>query len=165
MMPKLTSRLEYSFTKLVCTELISWCRYMNRAWEKKLSYMNKWHWTAFCSVAYCWVDQEWYVDFWRTLSAGEFEEWESLLRLLQQVSLDDECIDSVIWVLDKKGQFSTKSLYRFLSDRGFWRGYHSFGCTSWFSNRHARSNDPGSNASTQFRGELVLKRSFSYFWE
>ena len=28
------------------------------------------------------------------------------------------------------------------------------------SNRHARSNDPGSNASTQFTGELVLKRSF-----
>ena len=46
-----------------CTELISWCRYMNRAWEKKLSYMNKWHWTAFCSVAYCWVDQECMLTF------------------------------------------------------------------------------------------------------
>jgi hypothetical protein len=73
----------------------------------------------FCSVADCWVDQEWYVDFRRTLSSGEFEEWESLLRLLQQVCLNDDCIDSVIWVLDKKGQFSTKSLYRFLSNRGF----------------------------------------------
>ena len=30
-------------------------------------------------------------------------------------------------------------------------------------NRYARSNDLSSNASTQFRGELVLKRSFSYF--
>jgi len=51
----------------------------------------------------------------RFLSLGEFEEWESLFSLLQQVSLNNDHIDSVIWALDSKGHFSTKSLYRFLS--------------------------------------------------
>jgi hypothetical protein len=67
----------------------------------------------YCSVADCWVDAEWYVDFRRALSIGEFENWGSLLSLVQQVYLNDDCIDSVTWTLENKGHFSTKSLYKF----------------------------------------------------
>jgi hypothetical protein len=38
--------------------------------------------------------------------------------MLNDCSLIDNRADSVLWALDKKNQFTTKSMYRFLTDRG-----------------------------------------------
>lgn len=68
-------------------------------------------------VADCWEDNEWFVDFKRALSVQEFDRWRELISVLGEVSLSNES-DIVLWVLDKTKTFSTKSLYRFISDRG-----------------------------------------------
>jgi len=49
---------------------------------------------------------------------SEFGNWGKLLNHLQQISLDPNTNDSAIWAPEKKG-YTTKFLYRFLSNRGF----------------------------------------------
>lgn len=71
------------------------------------------------AVADCWDEGEWFVDFRRALSVREFESWEKLHNLLLQITLEPDCNDVVTWALDKKGLYTTKSLYMFLSNRGF----------------------------------------------
>jgi hypothetical protein len=71
-----------------------------------------------CCVSDCWVDGEWTMDFKRSLTVQEFNRWLNLKYKLQAVTLSHESNDSVSWALEKKGYFSTRSLYRFLTDRG-----------------------------------------------
>jgi len=71
----------------------------------------------YSTVSDCWVNQEWFIDFHRALSSEEFQRWTMLYDELQHVSIDDNP-DTVFWALDKSKSFTTKSLYRFLSNRG-----------------------------------------------
>jgi len=71
-----------------------------------------------CFVNECWVDDTWWVDFKRSLSVYDHERWLGLLHTLNDCALTDNKADCVQWALDKKKQFTTKSLYRFLTDRG-----------------------------------------------
>ena len=48
----------------------------------------------------------------------EFNRWSELENILQGVSLVPDQSDSVKWVLESKGNFTTKSLYRFITNRG-----------------------------------------------
>jgi hypothetical protein len=69
-------------------------------------------------VADHWVEDEWTVDFRRSLSVRDFDRWIELKGELDTVVLEEENTDLVIWGLEKKGFFSTKSLYRFITDGG-----------------------------------------------
>jgi hypothetical protein len=69
-------------------------------------------------VADHWVEDEWTVDFMRSLSVKDFDRWIELKGELDTVVLEEENTDLVIWGLEKKGFFSTKSLYRFITDGG-----------------------------------------------
>jgi hypothetical protein len=53
------------------------------------------------------------LSFNRSFGPGEGEEWGDLLSLLGQVDLSE-----VVWMLDKCGKFTTKSLYKFLLNPG-----------------------------------------------
>jgi hypothetical protein len=55
-----------------------------------------------CSVADCSFGEDWYMNFRRTLSLREFENWAKLYKELQQVSLESNSIDFVSWALDKR---------------------------------------------------------------
>jgi hypothetical protein len=71
-----------------------------------------------CTVFECWVDQDWFIDFRRSLSSIEFQRWTLLYDELQHIALEEHSIDLVFWALDQTKLFTTKSLYRFLSSRG-----------------------------------------------
>jgi len=58
------------------------------------------------------------MDFKRSLSVQEHNRWTELKTILQGVNLVPDCSDSVKWALESKGYFTTKSLYRFLTNRG-----------------------------------------------
>jgi hypothetical protein len=58
------------------------------------------------------------MDFRRSLTTQSYNSWLGLLDLLQDCALTDNKADCVLWALDRKNQFSTKSLHRFLTDRG-----------------------------------------------
>jgi hypothetical protein len=66
------------------------------------------------TVSDCWGDEEWDIDFRRTFGAEEVAEWEQLLLKLGGVQLND-LPDKTIWRLEKKGIYTTKSMYRFLT--------------------------------------------------
>jgi hypothetical protein len=51
------------------------------------------------------------------LFVQNYDRWLELKDTLSTFTLTDNQ-DSVIWVLDKSRKFTTKSLYRFLTDRG-----------------------------------------------
>ena len=69
-------------------------------------------------VADHWVEDERTVDFRRSLSVRDFHRWIELKGELDSVVLEEENADLVFWGLEKKGFFSTKSLYRFITDGG-----------------------------------------------
>lgn len=71
-----------------------------------------------CYVADCWDEGSWVMDFRRTLSLQEYNSWLGLLDDLKDSALTDNKADVVVWALERKMIFSTKSLYRFLTDRG-----------------------------------------------
>jgi hypothetical protein len=70
------------------------------------------------TVSDCWVDDEWWVVFRRALSVTEFERWSELKGELEKITVDSDNRDVVSWGLENKGIFTTKSLYRFLTDGG-----------------------------------------------
>lgn len=57
------------------------------------------------------------MDFKRSLICQEYESWLGMQECLHDVLLTGNK-DVVIWGLNRKNQFTTKSLYRFLTDRG-----------------------------------------------
>lgn len=69
------------------------------------------------SVADCVDEGQWEVEFRRTLSVGEYNRWLNLLNELQEINLSSDQ-DYVFWALESNKTFSTKSLYRFLTDSG-----------------------------------------------
>lgn len=71
-----------------------------------------------CCEADCWEEGLWVVDLKRSLSIQEYNMWLGLLEILNDIALTNNKADFVLWVLDKKQQFTTKSLYLFLTDRG-----------------------------------------------
>ena len=71
-----------------------------------------------CTISDCSEEGGWFVDFRRTLSVQELNSWHKLLEELMGVSLQEETSDSVFWAFEKNKQFSTRSLYRFLTNRG-----------------------------------------------
>lgn len=58
------------------------------------------------------------MDFKRALSLREFEMWKKLQGELNEVSLGLDSTDFVLWALEKKGHYSSKFLYIFLTDGG-----------------------------------------------
>jgi len=52
------------------------------------------------------------------LTPRENVNWKELLSLLQNVVLVQDLRDDVTWALDGSKSFTTKSLYRFLTQRG-----------------------------------------------
>jgi len=67
-------------------------------------------------VGDCW-NQEWDVSFRRTFGTGEVREWNRLLQKLDGVLLSDQT-EQVSWKLEKKGMYTTKSMYRFITFGG-----------------------------------------------
>lgn len=71
-----------------------------------------------CAVAECWEVGDWFVDFQRSLSCQEFERWLDLKAKLEAYTLDPNNADDISWGLEAKGIFTTRSLYRFILNRG-----------------------------------------------
>lgn len=71
-----------------------------------------------CLVSECFSQGEWVMDFKRTLTPNEYESWGMLRDILDDHSIDPEIGHSVIWALEKKGAYSTKFLYRFITNGG-----------------------------------------------
>jgi hypothetical protein len=71
-----------------------------------------------CFVSDCWRDDSWGMNFKRSLTVQEYNSWLGLLDELNDITLTDNKADKVMWALDKKLAYTTKSLYRFLTDRG-----------------------------------------------
>lgn len=70
-----------------------------------------------CLVSECWKDGEWTVDFKRSLSLTEADQWGELVNRLDQVQINGNR-DKVSWVLEKLGKYTSSSMYRFMSHRG-----------------------------------------------
>ncbi|WVZ86459.1 hypothetical protein U9M48_033230 [Paspalum notatum var. saurae] len=72
------------------------------------------------SVASCFEDRDWDIQFWRSLGETDFGSWQEMMNLLQKVQSSEEVEDRVIWELDRSKSFTTKSLYGFITDRRTW---------------------------------------------
>ena len=51
------------------------------------------------SVADSWVEDEWFIEFKRSLSGQEYERWSDLKGELNSITLDSDHHDIVIWGL------------------------------------------------------------------
>jgi hypothetical protein len=71
-----------------------------------------------CSAFECWDEEDWDMEFRRSLSVQEYNSWLDLTISLQGCKPEGEANDIVSWALEPRNHFSTKSLYRFLTDRG-----------------------------------------------
>ena len=69
------------------------------------------------TIAEYWAGGEWIIPFRRTFGADDLVAWEQLLDKLRGVRLQGSK-DYPIWILEKSGSYSTRSMYRFLSHRG-----------------------------------------------
>jgi hypothetical protein len=69
-------------------------------------------------VADCGSTDGWEVGFRRTLTVNEMEQRDALFAILQGVTLDSTGRDEVSWAFEKSKNFTTKSLYRFITHRG-----------------------------------------------
>ena len=70
-----------------------------------------------CLVSDCWVEGEWRIELRRSLDMAELLQWEQLLHTLNQKIISDAS-DQVSCVLERSGSYSTRSMYRLLSDGG-----------------------------------------------
>lgn len=77
-------------------------------------------------VSDCLEDGSWNLDFTRTLTTSEFDEWMDMCSELQGYTCSQG--DVVSWALDNSHQFTTKSLYRFRTDGGISKNIH---CIIW----------------------------------
>lgn len=68
-------------------------------------------------VSECWANNEWEVQFRRSLTARDLLQWDEMMLKLQNIQLNDN-EDEVAWALNKSRRFTTKSLYRFLTFEG-----------------------------------------------
>jgi hypothetical protein len=56
----------------------------------------------------------WQLEFRRMMGLEELDEWEDLMKALEEVNLNQE-EDKISWGLSANKIFSTSSLYRFLT--------------------------------------------------
>jgi hypothetical protein len=68
------------------------------------------------SVAKC-AESNWELHFRRMLGDAEFSEWTEMQGVLRGVTLSDRD-DEISWGLTANKQFSTRTLYRFLTNGG-----------------------------------------------
>ena len=73
--------------------------------------------TRSATIAEYWAGGEWIIPFRRTFGADDLVAWEQLMDKLRGVRLQGSK-DYPIWILEKSGCYSTRSMYRFLSHRG-----------------------------------------------
>lgn len=66
------------------------------------------------------------MDFKRSLNNVEYDSWNGLLGSINDIALTDNKADIVGWGLQKSRKFTTKSLYRFITDRGVYSRMASF---------------------------------------
>lgn len=59
------------------------------------------------------------MDFKRSLSPLEFNKWLTLKDMLDNFAMNRDERDKVLWGLDPKGVFTTRSLYNFKLSGGF----------------------------------------------
>ena len=59
----------------------------------------------------------WNINFKRSFSRNDMENWELILDMIQFTFLSDQK-DRVRWAFEKKGEFSVKSMYRWLAYGG-----------------------------------------------
>lgn len=57
------------------------------------------------------------MDFRRPLSLTEAAQWDDMIDTIKHIELVGEP-DRVSWVLEKSGQYTTRSMYRMLVHRG-----------------------------------------------
>jgi len=100
------------------------CKFWEDCWAKEvplgISHENLFRMVRnpHCSVSECWEEDEWVMDFRRSLTVQEYNSWIDLTNSLQGCNPESDAADIVSWALEPKGHFSTKSLYRFLTDWG-----------------------------------------------
>lgn len=70
-----------------------------------------------CTVGECWQMGEWTMNFRRSLKREEADQWEELLEMIKETNINDQH-DRITWVLEKSGQYTTRSMYRMLAHRG-----------------------------------------------
>ncbi|KAG2597223.1 hypothetical protein PVAP13_5KG192707, partial [Panicum virgatum] len=70
-----------------------------------------------CLVSECWIEGEWKINFRRSFGHDELLQWEQLLHIISQKTIS-ETSDQVKWVLEKNGNYTMRSMYRALSNRG-----------------------------------------------
>ena len=64
-----------------------------------------------------WAEGEWNIPFRRSFGAEEIADWEMLMEKLQGVN-PQRGKDIPIWSFENSGQYTSKSMYRFLTYRG-----------------------------------------------
>jgi hypothetical protein len=61
--------------------------------------------------------RDWVLDFRRNFGEKEMTEWRSMTEKLERITLAEEN-DKVIWKLEKSGNFTTKSMHRYITFGG-----------------------------------------------
>jgi hypothetical protein len=61
--------------------------------------------------------RDWVLDFRRNFGEKEMTEWRSMMEKLERITLTEEN-DKVIWKLEKSGNFTTKSMHRYITFGG-----------------------------------------------
>lgn len=81
-----------------------------------------------CSISNCLGEEDWEMDFRRSLSTTEYNNWIELVNSLQGANPEGEDPHTVLWELEPKKSFSAKLLYRFITNGGCLAGWlASFG--------------------------------------
>ena len=70
-----------------------------------------------CLVHECVEEGEWKMSFRTTLNMVDMQNWENLLQLVANIRLN-EAEDTPKWMFEKSNQYSTKSMYRWMTHRG-----------------------------------------------
>ena len=68
------------------------------------------------TISDLWDGGEWNITFHRSFGVEELADWETLREKLQRVTLQ-RGKDIPIWELENFGQYTTRSMYRFLTYR------------------------------------------------
>lgn len=65
----------------------------------------------------CWQEGEWTMQFRRSLRTEDADQWEALIDMIKNAKVTGGA-DKVKWALEKSGQYTTRSMYRMLLQRG-----------------------------------------------
>jgi hypothetical protein len=73
-------------------------------------------------VAKVWSEGEIRLSFRRTFSESMMQSWGELVSVVEQVNLKDQP-DSLVWVWDRSGVYSSHSFYAIINYRGIKPAY------------------------------------------